>query len=120
MESGFSEIHFSGRFYIHAARAVDRRKVLREWCTQRAMEKIAPRVEWCARELGVRYSRVRIVDNRYRWGSCTANNNIHFNWRLVKAPMFVIDYAIAHELTHLIEPDRTPPDSGTSSRPALP
>lgn len=108
VESGLSEIRFSGRFYIPASRAVNRKKVLREWYIQRALETIVPRVERCARELGVRYSRVKIVDNRYRWGSCTPNNNIHFNWRLIKAPMFVIDYAIVHELAHLIEADHTP------------
>jgi predicted metal-dependent hydrolase len=32
---------------------------------------------------------------------------VNFNWRLIKAPMFVIDYAIIHELAHLIEPNHT-------------
>ena len=45
---------------------------------------------------------------KYRWGSCTPNDNIIFNWRLIKAPMFVIDYVIVHELAHLIEPNHTP------------
>jgi predicted metal-dependent hydrolase len=48
------------------------------------------------------------VDNRYRWGSCTANNNVTFNWRLVKAPVSVIDYVVVHELAHLIEANHTP------------
>ncbi len=51
---------------------------------------------------------VKIVDNRYRWGSCTLKNNVNFNWRLIKAPMFVIDYVIVHELAHLIEANHTP------------
>jgi exodeoxyribonuclease V alpha subunit len=42
-----------------------------------------------------------------RWGSCTVNSNINFNWRLIKAPMFVIDYVIVHELAHLIEANHT-------------
>jgi predicted metal-dependent hydrolase len=61
-----------------------------------------------ARELGVEVAEVRIADPRYRWGSCTPKNNVHFNWRLIKAPMFVIDYVIVHELAHLIEPNHTP------------
>ena len=69
--------------------------------------KIIPRVKHHARELGVTYAKVKIVDNLYRWGSCTVKNNVNFNWRLIKAPMFVIDYAIVHELAHLIEANHT-------------
>jgi predicted metal-dependent hydrolase len=56
----------------------------------------------------VMFGKAKIVDNRYRWGSCTVKNNVHFNWRLIKAPMFVIDYVIVHELAHLLEVNHTP------------
>ncbi|MCK9363349.1 MAG: DUF45 domain-containing protein [Syntrophales bacterium] len=61
-----------------------------------------------ARELGVNVAGIKIKDSRYRWGSCTVKNNVGFNWRLIKAPMFVIDYVIVHELAHLIETNHTP------------
>ena len=68
---------------------------------------ILSRVERHARELGVQFKSAKIVDNLYRWGSCTPGNNVHFNWRLIKAPMFVIDYVIVHELAHLMESNHT-------------
>ena len=74
----------------------------------RAEEKILPRVQHHAHELGVEFTEAKIVDNRYRWGSCTVKDNVNFNWRLIKAPMFVIDYVIVHELAHLIEANHTP------------
>jgi hypothetical protein len=40
------------------------------------------------------FSSAKIVDNRYRLGSCTVGDSVNFNWRLIKAPMFVIDYVI--------------------------
>ena len=106
--TGLSEIQFNQRFYIPAAHALKRREVLREWYIHRAEAKIIPRVKHHARALGVTYSEIRIVDNLYRWGSCTPKNNVNFNWRLIKAPMYVIDYAIVHELAHLIEANHTP------------
>ena len=44
-----------------------------------------PRVARYAAELGVEVARASIVDNRLRWGSCTAKNNVRLNWRLIKA-----------------------------------
>jgi prophage maintenance system killer protein len=37
----------------------------------------------------------------------TPKNNLNFNWRLIKAPMRVIEYVVVHELTHLLEPNHT-------------
>ncbi len=85
-----------------------RKEVLRDWYIAKAKEKILPRVRRQAKELGVEFGATKIVDPRYRWGSCTVKDNVNFNWRLIKAPMLVIDYVIAHELTHLIESNHTP------------
>jgi predicted metal-dependent hydrolase len=70
--------------------------------------KILTRVERHARDLGVTFTAAKIVDNRYRWGSCTVNDNVNFNWRFIKSPAFVIDYVIVHELSHLLEANHTP------------
>ena len=108
VQEGLSEIQFKQRFYIPAERAGKRQEVLREWYIDRAKIKIIPRVKQIARELGVNCKKIKIVDNLYRWGSCTVHNNVNFNWRLIKAPMFVIDYVIVHELAHLMEANHTP------------
>jgi predicted metal-dependent hydrolase len=108
VKTGLSEIQFAQRFFIPVTQEKKRAEVLREWYIRKAKEKIVPRVRHHAYELGVDFDEVKIVDNRYRWGSCTVNNNVNFNWRLIKAPMFVIDYIIVHELAHLIETNHTP------------
>jgi len=107
VNSGMAEVHFAQRFFIPATQGEKRAEVLREWYVGKAKEKIVPRVKGHARELGVDIAGIRIVDNRYRWGSCTVKNNVSYNWRLIKAPMFVIDYVIIHELAHLIEANHT-------------
>lgn len=101
-------VRFAGKFLIPRARANQRKQVLRQWYLERAQMKIPPRVRLHAKSLGVTYQQIKITDSRYRWGSCTPGNNLNFNWRLIKAPMFVIDYIVIHELAHLLEPNHTP------------
>jgi predicted metal-dependent hydrolase len=107
-ETASGEVEFSNIFLVPVAHQSKRREVLLDWYIARAREKILPRVVKYTRQLGVRFTAAKIVNSRYRWGSCTINDNVNFNWRLIKAPMFVIDYVIVHELAHLIEANHTP------------
>jgi len=108
VKTGLDGVKFNQRFLIPTKPQKNRQEALREWYIHRVKEKLVPRVKVHARELGVDVAKVKIVDNRYRWGSCTLKDNVNLNWRLIKAPMFVIDYVIIHELAHLIEPNHTP------------
>lgn len=108
LSTGLAEVRFAQRFLIPSTIGEKRVEMLRDWYIGKAKEKIIPRAKRHARELGVDVAKVKIVDNRYRWGSCTPKDNVNFNWRLIKAPMFVIDYVIVHEFTHLIEANHTP------------
>jgi predicted metal-dependent hydrolase len=54
-------------------------------------------------QLGARMKRVSIRDQSSRWGSCSTTGVLSYSWRLIMAPVFVIDYLAAHEAAHLIE-----------------
>ncbi len=60
-----------------------------------------------AARIDVAYNSINILDLKYRWGSGTSKDNIHLNWRLIKAPVTVIENVIVHELTHLLEANHT-------------
>ncbi|HEX3036731.1 MAG TPA: SprT family zinc-dependent metalloprotease [Thermodesulfobacteriota bacterium] len=101
-------IYFDNKFTISKSSRPFASRLLREWYLQKAKEKIIPKAEFFAKQLGVKYNKILISNLKYRWGSCTAKDNLNFNWRLIKAPMFVIEYIIVHELAHLIEGNHTP------------
>jgi len=103
IETQSGAVEFEEGFLVPPSYLGRRRKVLRDWYIGRANEVIASRALTHARELGVECKGVQIVDTPYRWGSCTTSGKVRFNWRLIKAPIFAIDYVIVHELAHLLE-----------------
>jgi len=52
-------------------------------------------------------NQVRIKDQKTRWGSCSGKRNLNFNWRLVLAPPEILEYVVAHELCHLVQPNHS-------------
>jgi hypothetical protein len=44
--------------------------------------------------------KVRIKDNLSNWGSCSRQNNLNLDFRLLFGPQNVLDAVILHELTH--------------------
>lgn len=74
---------------------------LRLWLKRRARRKLAARLALWAQRLGLQHRGVSMSDARRRWGSCSARNEIRLNWRLIMAPLGVIDYVCVHELCHV-------------------
>ncbi|MFN3787682.1 M48 family metallopeptidase [Sulfurihydrogenibium azorense] len=72
-----------------------------KWYKERAYEKISERVKLYAQKRGFIYNRICITNANLRWGSCSYKGNLNFSWRLIMAPLSVIDYVVVHELAHL-------------------
>ena len=75
-------------------------KELIEWYRKHAIEVITRHVNEHTKIMGVSYEEIYFSDTKSKWGSCSHDNTLQFNWRLVMAPPLVIRYVVIHELTH--------------------
>jgi predicted metal-dependent hydrolase len=91
-----------------ASRAAAVRERLVAWFREHAEPRLRDRAEHWARQMGLRPPQVVLAAQQKRWGSCTANGLVRLNWRIVQAPMSLIDYVVAHELVHLRRHEHSP------------
>ena len=91
------------KFILNKKDKVKAEKLFEKWYKQKAKEKLIPRVEKFAKQMGLNPKEIKILSMQKRWGSCTSDGNIILNYHLIKAPLYVVDYIIVHELAHLLE-----------------
>jgi predicted metal-dependent hydrolase len=94
------------RVYCSSPRLV--RRALVAWYRKQAERVFAARARAFAEEMGLRVERIFIRSPRTNWGTCSAKRNLGFNWRLVLAPLPIIDYVVVHELAHLAQLNHSP------------
>jgi len=70
------------------------------WYRDEARKYFERRVQDLAARNGFHYNKIFIRSQKTRWGSCSKRKNLSFNWKLIKAPLHIIDYLILHELIH--------------------
>lgn len=104
----FHEIRRHGNaLRVYAPPGVDAGELVRAWLVARAERLLVWRLARIARRLGRAPSRFALSNAQTQWGSCTRRGHIRLNWRLVQAPLSLIDYVAAHELAHLVHLDHS-------------
>jgi predicted metal-dependent hydrolase len=84
------------------------RTALLRWYRLQAARLLPQRVERFAQALGVGHPKVIIADQKTRWGSCNKKGELRLNWRIVMAPLALVDYLAAHETCHILVPNHSP------------
>jgi len=79
-----------------------------DWLKDQALVDLTERSAFHAARLGVSVKSIKMRSQASRWGSCSSTGTINYNWRLVLAPPFVLDYVAAHEVAHLVEMNHSP------------
>ena len=81
---------------------------LENWLRKRARECIEKHIAELGNRLKLVPNRIYVMDQRTKWGNCSALGNLSFNWRLVMAPDFALRYIVTHEMVHLAVPNHSP------------
>lgn len=90
-------------FYLDRNVLFQAKEVFIHWYKEKANEVISERVAWYSDKMGIQVKQINITSAKTRWGSCSSKGTVSFPWRLVMAPVPVIDYVVVHELVHILE-----------------
>ena len=91
-------------------RPIDRKVIktlLEEWYLREALKVLKFRTNELAKKMKVEPRGMKVKNYISKWGSCTIDHKISYNWRIIMAPDDIIDYLIVHELSHIFEPNHS-------------
>lgn len=92
----------------HTAQPSQIRDAVQAWLMREAKRLFTERLDHYAPQLGVQWRKLSLSSAGTLWGTAQSNGSIRLNWRLVHFRLPVIDYVVAHELSHLRVMDHSP------------
>ena len=92
-----------GKFILDKDHIEKTRDLFVQWYKREAREEITERVDYYSKRLLLFPKGIKITSAKSRWGSCSRDNRLSFSWRIITAPLSVIDYVLIHELVHIKE-----------------
>jgi hypothetical protein len=90
------------------ASAAQIRDSVQAWLMRQATRLFTERLNHFAPQLGVEWLKLSLSSASTRWGTAHSSGAIRLNWRLIHFRLPVIDYVVAHELSHLRVMDHSP------------
>jgi predicted metal-dependent hydrolase len=92
----------------HSATPEQIRDAVQAWLMRQAKRVFTERLDHYAPLLKVQWRKLSLSSAGTRWGSARIDGAIRLHWRLIHFNQSVIDYVVAHELSHLRVMDHSP------------
>jgi predicted metal-dependent hydrolase len=106
---GLFDLHVNVPARLEGARRTHAiENALVRWYVERAQQMVEASVARWAAIIERWPRRVLVRNQRQRWGSCSPDGTVRFNWRLIMLEPALTDYVVAHELAHLEVPNHGP------------
>ncbi|AFY58443.1 putative metal-dependent hydrolase [Rivularia sp. PCC 7116] len=78
------------------------KQALIDWKREQVYVDILRFAQIYAHKLNVQPKSIKLSQQKRAWGTCSSKGSIRINWRLADAPLPVLEYVVAHEVTHLL------------------
>ncbi len=78
------------------------KKLITKFYKQQCKKLIESRIANYQHYFSVKPREVKIASNKKTWGTCNSQRQLTFNWKLIMAPMDILDYVVIHEMCHMI------------------
>jgi len=76
------------------------KRLLTDWYARNAARKLKERIVRHSDKMSLNFRRLKIKDLKRCWASCSMKGDITFNWKIIMAPLRIVDYVVVHELCH--------------------
>lgn len=90
------------KVYVKTHEETQVQEALKRFYYQQCKALIDIRIRHYQGQIKIKPKSIRLADNKTNWGTCNSKRELTFNWRLIMAPVEVLDYVIVHELCHII------------------
>lgn len=96
-------------FWLGQKRQVDGAfEQLEKQLIKEAKTYLHPKVQFYAKQMQLNPKQIKVKNYKSCWGNCYHQRGlVQFNWKLLQAPEWVVDYVIVHELAHLVHPNHS-------------
>ncbi len=88
--------------YVKGHEEIQVQEALKRFYHQQCKTIIEQRIKYYQNEIKVKPKSIKLASNKGNWGTCNSKKELTFNWRLIMAPIEVMDYVVVHELCHLL------------------
>ncbi|MEM8543996.1 MAG: SprT family zinc-dependent metalloprotease [Cyanobacteria bacterium P01_H01_bin.119] len=83
-------------------------QALRRWLKRKAKLELVPQLQAISEAVNLPYARVGIRGQKTRWGSCSSQQHISLNYKLLFLPPELVRYVLTHELCHTLHMNHGP------------
>ncbi len=94
-------IIFNQKNFLLNPEVKDPLTLFKSWYKEQAQTIFQEQVQYHSKLMNLIPTDIKLSNAKTRWGSCNTKNLIRLNWKLIMAPLSIINYVIIHELAHI-------------------